>query len=223
MPVTYDLAFRYARALQPEGLSILATAVQAVEDAIQDARNAGLDPERDPSVILLARHLGRLATSGDGTSIRPDDAALRRQCLERIAELKAKPAIIALVRRGADYDPGAKRAFRREASRALRQIAYEIGITRDQCAVQWFPDHGGPPGDVTLGSDKLHLRITTDAFRRGREITYRRSRSLHDEFGGPIHHADIGCFADIPRFALRIKRDLGLVGSCDATRLFAGD
>ena len=221
--MTYDLDFRYARALHPEGLSILQTAVEAVEDAIKDARNAGFDPEQDPGVILLARHLGRLASPYHPAGVHPEDAFLRRQCLERIAQLKAKPAFIAFVRRGIDYDPEAKRAFRREASRALRQIAYELGITRDQCAVQCFPDHCGPPGDVTLGSDQFHLRISTDAFRSGREITYRRARNRHDEFGGPIHYADIDCLTDIPGFGRRIARDLGLMGSCDQLRLFAGD
>ena len=204
-------------------MSILATAAQAVEDAIKDARNAGLDPEHDPGIILLARHLGRLASPRDGTDVRPEDAALRGQCLERIADLQAGPAIIALVRRGVDYDPEARRAFRREASRALRQIAYEIGLSRDQYAVQCFPDHSGPPGDVTLSNDQFHLRISAHAFRSGREISYRRARSRHDEFGGPVHNADIGCFADIPGFARRIERDLGMVGSCDRARLFAGD
>lgn len=186
--MTYDLDFRYARALQPEGLSILATAFQAVADAIKDARNAGLDPERDPGVILLARHLGRLASPQDPADRHPEDSSLRRQCLDRIADLKAKPAIIALVRGGVDYDPEAKRAFRREASRALRQIACELGM-----------------------------------FRRGREIAYRLARNRHDEFGGPIHHADIGCLADMPEFARRVARDLGLMSSCDQPRLFAGD
>ncbi|MBA3897835.1 MAG: hypothetical protein H0X36_12035 [Sphingomonadaceae bacterium] len=221
--MTYDLDFRYRRALQPEGLSIIQTAVHAVEDAIKDARNAGIDPERDPAVRLLARHLGRLASPSSNDDERSADRALRAQCIERIAELKAKPAIVALVRRGVGYDPEAKRAFRREASRALRQIVAEIGLTHDQYSVQCFPDQSGPAGDVTLASASLHLRITATHFRSGREITYRRSRSRHDEFGGPIHNADIGRLADIPKLARRIERDLGMVGYCDQTRLFAGD
>lgn len=65
MPMTYDLDFRYRRALQPDGLSTVLTAIRAVEDAIQDARNAGFDPERDPAVTLLARHVGRVASVCD--------------------------------------------------------------------------------------------------------------------------------------------------------------
>jgi hypothetical protein len=59
--MNYDLDFRYRRALQPDGLATIATATQAVVDAMQDARNAGIDPARDPATILLARHVGRIA------------------------------------------------------------------------------------------------------------------------------------------------------------------
>jgi hypothetical protein len=54
--MNYDLDFRYRRALQPDGLATIPTATQAVVDALQDARNAGVDPARDPATILLARH-----------------------------------------------------------------------------------------------------------------------------------------------------------------------
>ena len=48
--MNYDLDFRYRRALQPDGLATIATATQAVVDAMQDARNAGIDPARDLGV-----------------------------------------------------------------------------------------------------------------------------------------------------------------------------
>jgi hypothetical protein len=223
MPMTYDLDFRYRRALQPEGLSTVQTAVQAVEDAIKDARNAGLDPERDPAVTLLARHLGRLASPPAADDTASADRQLRAQCLERIAELKTKPAIVALVRRGVDYEPEAKRAFRCEAARALRHIAAEIGLAHDQYSIHCDSDQIGPAGDVTLASEAAHLRITATAFRAGREVTYRRSRSRHDEFGGPLHHADIGRLSDIPRLARQIERDLGLAERRSQNRLFPGD
>ena len=47
--MNYDLDFRYRRALQPDGLATIPTATQAVVDAMQDARNAGIDPARDPA------------------------------------------------------------------------------------------------------------------------------------------------------------------------------
>ena len=209
MPMTYDLDFRYRRALQPEGLSTVLTAVRAVEDAIQDARNAGLDPERDPAVTLLARHVGRLASA----STDPDTSAdqpLRAACLARIADLKSKPAIVALVRRGVDFEPEARKAFHHEASRALRQIACELGIAHDLYSIHHDSDQFGVAGDVTLASATVHLRISATRLRPGREITYRAARSRHNEFGGQPRHADIGRLADIARFARQIARDLKL-------------
>ena len=79
-PMNYDLDFRYRRALQPEGLSTVMTAIKAVEDAIQDARNAGLDPERDPAVTLLARHVGRIASPDAGRTWRSTSLFALRAC-----------------------------------------------------------------------------------------------------------------------------------------------
>lgn len=210
MPMTYDLDFRYRRALQPEGLSTVLTAIKAVEDAIQDARNAGLDPERDPAVTLLARHVGRLATpcALDDRSV---DQPLRAACLERIADLKSKPAIVALVRRGVDFDPEGKRAFRREAGRALRQIANEIGLSSDHYTIHHDSDYFGAAGDVTLACGSLHIRITATRLKAGREISYRTARNRYDELGGPLHHADIGRLANLERFARQIAADLKIV------------
>jgi hypothetical protein len=194
MPMTYDLDFRYRRALQPEGLSTVLTAVRAVEDAIQDARNAGLDPD----------------TSAD--------QPLRAACLARIADLKSKPAIVALVRRGVDFEPETRRAFHHEASRALRQIACELAIAHDLYTIHHDSDQFGVAGDVTLASATVHLRISATRLRPGREITYRAARSRHDEFGGPPQHADISRLADIARFARQIARDLKLTAPCGQDR-----
>jgi hypothetical protein len=73
--MNYDLDFRYRRALQPDGLATIATATQAVVDAMQDARNAGVDPARDPAIILLARHVGRWRSAMRPT--RPSPKTLR--------------------------------------------------------------------------------------------------------------------------------------------------
>lgn len=217
LAMTYDLDFRYRRALQPEGLSTVLTAVRAVEDAITDARNAGLDPERDPAVTLLARHLGRLASPAAATG-GDEDQPLRDQCMARIAELKSKPAIVALVRRGVDFDPEAKCAFRREASRALRQIACELGLSHDLYSIHHEGDRYGAAGDVTLASASVHIRISATRFTAGREISFRIPRTRHDEFGGPLRHADIGRLADVPRFAARIAAELELELLCGQDR-----
>jgi hypothetical protein len=130
--MNYDLDFRYRRALQPDGLATIATATQAVVDAMQDARNAGIDPARDPAIILLARHVGRWRLAMRLTRPSPKTLPLRRQCIARIDELKSKPALVALARRGIGYDPEAKRAFHREARSALRVAARHLGLDPDQ-------------------------------------------------------------------------------------------
>jgi hypothetical protein len=218
--MTYDLDFRYRRALDPDGLTTLQTGVDAVQDAIKDARNAGIDPERDPAVMLLARHLARIAGEPIAAEPTSDEQTLRNSCIERLSDLKSKPAIIALVRRGVDYDPEAKRAFRREASRSLRQIAAEVGLTHDQYTINLGGEQPGPVGDVTLASDYLHLRISAGNFRCGREFSYRKTRSRHDEFSGTLHQTDIGKLSDIPKLARRIESDLELTTRRGQNRLF---
>lgn len=139
------------------------------------------------------------------------DQPLRAACLERIADLKSRPAIVALVRRGVHFDPDARRAFRREVSRALRQIANELGLSSDQYAIHHDSDHFGAAGDVRLVSGSLHIRIAPTRLKAGREISYRTSRGRHDELGGPLHHADIGRLASLERFARQIAADLKIV------------
>ena len=216
--MTYDLDFRYRRALQPEGLTTVLTAVQAVQDAIKDARNAGLDPEHDPAVTLLARHVGRLADPAPDIATKLEDQGLRARCIERIDHLKGKPAIIALVCRGLDKDIEAQRAFHREAGGALCELALNIGIDRADYDIHHAPDRVGVVGDVVLRSDEIHIRIAANALTIGREITYRRPRTRHDEFGGKPHHADIGKLTDVPRLARQVARDLQLRAGNDRSR-----
>ena len=129
--MNYDLDFRYRRALQPDALATIATATQAVVDAMQDARNAGIDPARDPATILLARHVGRIALGHAPDETFAEDLPLRRQCLAKIDELKSKPALVALARRGIGYDPEAKRAFRGNESALMRRSGDKSSITAD--------------------------------------------------------------------------------------------
>jgi hypothetical protein len=95
--------------------------------AVDDVRLAGRQVGSCPAVLLLTRHLQRLAV-GTPTECEADDQALRSQRIERLAELKHRPAIIALVKRGIDNRPEELRHYRREGTRALRQIAAGIGF-----------------------------------------------------------------------------------------------
>lgn len=76
----YDVALRHQQALDPSALTIIVAGVHAVVAAIDDCRNADRDPDTDPAIILLARHLGRIAET-----LPIGDDVLRRMCAERIA------------------------------------------------------------------------------------------------------------------------------------------
>lgn len=208
--MNYDLDFRYRRALQPDGLATIPTATQAVVDAMQDARNAGVDPARDPAIILLARHVGRLALGYAPDETHPEDTALRRQCIARIDELKSKPALVALARRGIGYDPEAKRAFHREARSALRVAARHLGLGPDQYDLRSnFAGHA-VSGEITLHADHIYVQVSISPMGRGREVLFRGCRDRRDYLGTSNHFCDIAVLADPVKFAARVRRETGL-------------
>jgi len=205
----YDLAFRYRRALQPDALATIPTATQAVIDAMQDARNAGIDPARDPATILLARHVGRIALGHMPDETFEEDAALRRQCLARIDELKSKPALVALARRGIGYDPEAKRAFHREAKSALRIAARHLGLEHDQFDLR--SNLAGPAvsGEITLHADEIYVQVSIPCFRPGREVMFRRCKGRQDYLGERNHFCDIAVLAAPETFRSLVVRETG--------------
>ncbi len=211
--MNYDVAFRYRRALQPDGLRTIQTATRAVAEATQDARNAGIDPETDPATVLLARHLGRIASGLDPEAIHPDDAPLRRKCLAKIDELKSKPILVALARRGLAYDPEAKRTFHAEAKRALRAFAQHVGLAPDEYDLRSNPAGPAVSGEITFHSDTLYIQIALSSMGHGREILLRRCNGRSDYCGHRNVFCDIAAITDHARFAALIRRETGMVFS----------
>lgn len=209
--MNYDLDFRYRRALQPDGLATIPTATQAVVDAMQDARNAGVDPVRDPATILLARHVGRLALGHPPDATFEEDTALRRQCLARIDELKSKPALVALARRGVAYDPEAKRAFHREARSALRIAARHLGLDPGEYDLRSNMAGQAISGDVVLHAEAIYILVSIPSFGPGREVMFRRCQDRGDYRGLANNFCDIAVLADPVRFAALVVRETGLV------------
>lgn len=208
--MNYDLDFRFRRALQPEGLVTIATATQAIVDAMQDARNAGVDPARDPATILLARHLGRLALGYPLDATYAEDASLRRQCLARIDALKSKPALVALARRGVSYDAHAKQAFHREAKSALRIAARHLGLDPGEYDLRSNTAGPAVSGDIILHAEEIYILVSIPGFGIGREVMFRRCQSRSDYHGGSNHFCDIAVLADPVRFAALVRRETGL-------------
>lgn len=201
----YDTDFRFRRALEPAGLTVLATAAAALADAIVDARNAGQDPEQDPAVHLLARHLGRLS-SGTPTNIEAEDAGLRSACLMRIASQKQDCSLTSIVRRGQHHDPAARRAFTEAATTRLRDLAFELGLDRSSYDLVKHTRHHNR-ASVELHSETLFVEINFVAHFETREVSFRRARTRTDSLGGRTYHADIGELDQLSRFAERCLRE----------------
>ena len=208
--MNYDLDFRYRRALQPDGLATIPTATQAVVDAMQDARNAGVDPLRDPATILLARHVGRLALGHPPDATFDEDAPLRRQCLARIDALKSKPALVALARRGVSYDPEGKRAFHREARSALRIAARHMGLGPGDYDLRSNMAGTAISGDIVLHADEIYIQVSIPCFGPGREVMFRRCKGRSDYRGLHNNFCDIAVLADPVRFTALVARETGL-------------
>jgi hypothetical protein len=202
--MTYDIDFRFRLALSPEALTTVQTTMHALGNAIGDARNAGCDPEADPAVRLLSRHLGRVAHGLSTEARHPEDSDLRRACLDRIGALVREPALVVLARRGIGNDEVACRVFRREAGVLLRALAAEFGSSA-VAKLEKGPTCLGH-AVLTLVTPLLFVRVTTDLPRPGCEIEYRRN----DFACAHSRTADIAELLDPPKLARRIARELDI-------------
>lgn len=201
-----DIDYRYRRALQPDGLTTFETCLSAINDAVADARLAGIDPAKCPAIALLRRHMASMC---DKIPVDQDDQhrKLRASCMERIADLKNKPAIIALVLRGLDHRPEELRHYRREGYRALRQIAAHLQMPSAQCRIEYNSPNSTLAGDHTLEVGDLFVRISPE--RYGEPGLAWRNRHWKKP-GNVMRKAPITELRDIPKLANKIRRDLDL-------------
>ncbi|MAC57938.1 MAG: hypothetical protein CMH85_06615 [Novosphingobium sp.] len=214
--MSYDVAFRYAQALDPSALMTLGTTLHGIQAAITDCRNAGIDPETDPAVILLARHLALVLAD------RPADAELRRDCMARIADLRSRPMFKTLALRGVAYDEPAKRLFHSEGRSAMRRLAEALGLEDGSFDVR--SNKAGPAvsGEITLHGETLWVQLSLGPFGPDREVCFRKVRDRQDHIGERNHWASVRELVEPDRFAARIRRDLNLpAGAPAAPRLVA--
>ena len=210
---TYDLAFRFTRALQPDAPRIVATCARAVNEAMDDARLAGLDPEADPAVLLLARHMGRVAAGGDPEARHGEDAGLRAACTARIEQLRSADVLVPLVRRGIGFDPHLIRIYKDAARSRLRILAHELGFSGDAYELRGLAVGTAAPPRFELATARFRLQIDPDRMIPGREITYMRAEQLRGGWTGSPTRTEIGVLADISRFARTLRRELHLPAS----------
>lgn len=215
--MSYDIAFRFQQALDPSALITLPTALYALNAAIEDCRNAGRPQESDPAVVLLARHLGTLAAQIDRPNVE-----LRRACMDAIADLRRKPALVALAHKGVAYDERAKKLFLSDGRKALRALAdalclpdesYDIRVQRGGVAVS---------GDVTMHSETIYVQLSLGVMGAGREVMFRKVAGRKDFVGDRNHFASIHELIKPGTLAARIRRELHLPNpDTAATRLVA--
>lgn len=213
----YDLAFRFERALQPDALRIVATCTTALNEAIADARNAGHNPDNDPAVLLLARHLGRVATGGDPEQLHPEDTQLRLECFKRIAQLRSVDVLIPIVRRGIGFDPHMIQIYKAAARDRLRALAHALGL--GYADYQLTSTHAArtiPPA-FELRGDRFRLYLEPDRLMPGREVAYMRAETRTGSWTGSPTRADIGVLGNIERFARTLRRELHLPAPAQTT------
>lgn len=205
----YDLPFRFERALQPDALRVVATCTIAVNDAIADATNAGLDPERDPAVLLLARHLGRVAAGQDPEAMHDEDRDLRTLCQSRIAALRSADVLIPLVRRGFAHDAHLTKVYRSAARDRLRAVAHALDLEAADYELRARSDQGPVP-ILDLQADYFRVTIAPERLMPGREVRWLRTASSRGGWEGSATTGEIGVLADIGQFARALRRTLHL-------------
>lgn len=202
--MSYDIASRFQQALDPSALADIAASLHAIGAAITDCRNAGIATESDPAVILLCRHLSAICAD------RGDDGSLRQICMQRIGELRSKPALRTLALRGVAYDEPAKRLFHSEGRASLARLAGALAL--DSGTFEIRSNKAGPAvsGEVTLHAEILWVQLSLGPFGPGREICFRRVQGRGDHNGERNHWASVSELLAPDNFAERIRRDLRL-------------
>lgn len=203
--MSYDIAFRFQQALDPSALITLPTALHALNAAIEDCRNAGRPQDSDPAVLLLARHLGAIASQ-----IERPNVDLRRACMDAIADLRRKPALIALAHKGVAYDEPAKKLFHSDGRKALKRLADALQLTEGSYDLRSNKGGIAVSGEVTLHGEELYVQLSLGSLGRGHEIMFRRVAGRKDYCGDRNHWADIAELMAPDTFAVRIRRELHL-------------
>lgn len=198
----FDPASRFTQALAPDTLTTLPSALNALNRAIHECERTRADIERDPAVLLLARHLGRLALEN-----RPAQADLRRTCIEAAAAIDRTPLLLTLARRGVGYDADAKASFHAEGRKAMTRLASALGLKRGEYRVRSNQAGIAVSGDVSLDTAELYIQLELGCMGPGNEVMF---RNVDGSRGGRNNWASLSELLDPERFAQRIHRELRL-------------
>lgn len=201
----YDTAFRFNQALDPSALVKFSSALHAVQAAVQDCMNAGIAPDTDPAVMLLARHLASFAGSDDLACSRHT-----RECLASLADLRGKSRLAVLAQRGVAHDSAAKQAFHREARTALRALADALGLDDDSYDLRSNMGGVAVSGEIMLHSDDLYVQISICTYERRGQLMFRSCTARDDYCGGRNYAAPFKLLLAPDKLAAKIQQALGL-------------
>jgi hypothetical protein len=212
MPSTLrlDLPFRFQRALQPDGLRVMQTCSAALTDALNDARRAGCNPETDPAVLLLGRHLGRVAAGECPERGHPEDDDLRNACEQRIAELQSVPILVPLIQRGLGCDPDLIRVYKSAAREALRYLAHTLCLDPANYNIQLDRHFTADNPAISLFADRFCVTIDPCRINPGREIGWVRTNGRDGPWAGRQLRGPIDLISNVTRFAATVRRDCHL-------------
>jgi hypothetical protein len=199
-----DLPLRHRQALDPDNLDSIAACLHALQEAARDCRAARLPLETDPSVVLLARHLGAVANRKP-----PSSAALRATCAGQLSALDRQPLLALLARRGVAGDRKARRLFHSAARVALEALAQNLALEAESYAMRINKGSLAVSGDVTLHGHNLYVQVSIGRFP-SHEILYRAVRGRDGYPAGKDHFARMDELLAPDRLAMRIAADLGL-------------
>lgn len=215
--MSYDIAHRFQQALDPSLLTTLPAALHALVAAIDDCRNAGKVRDSDPAILLLARHLGCVAES-----VGPSGMHLRRACLDSIADLKHRPALIALANKGVAYDAPAKKLFHSDGRKAMKRLADALGLEENSFDVRSHQGGIASSGEITLHGDEVYVQLSLGCMGPGNEVMFRRVSGRKDFCGERNHWASVHELVQPDCFAARLIRELNLTPpAAEPVRLFA--
>lgn len=195
----YDVPFRHQQALDPSGLPTITTTLRAIEKAVEDCRNAGVDPDSDPAVVLLARHMAVVSTN------RRPRAVLRQACNRRLEDLTRFPTLLALAIRGVEYDAGAKERFHLDATAAMTALAEVLELAAGTFKVVSIQGGRDESGQVLLAAEKVAVTVAIGRRHEGREVSY---RAVKEGTAMPNRFAPMAELLRPRRLAARLRRDL---------------
>lgn len=203
----YDVPYRHQQAVDPAALTTIAITLQAMTKALDDCRNAGVDPNTDPAMVLLARHMATVSTN------RAPRSVLRHACDKRRHSLKRYPALLALSIRGVEYDQAAKERFHEDATAAMQDLALALTLGEGSYTITSTRGDVSESGYVLLAAAEVAVIVRVGRRFEGREVSYRAIVAGAEQTNRNASMADL---LKPARFADRLMRELRLRSTPDS-------